>query len=189
MSSETSLNDRLSGRCEPDDGASGELMQRMLLATDGTVTTLLEVYAGEPIEAVELGQSRRPALSQDAEMLAMGEGADLLDRRVLLCGVRSGSRFVYGESLIVPERLEADILERLESTTEPIGKLLRTRRLETFREVITVGKQRAGPLGALFGSTEDAVLLFRTYRIIIGGSPAVLITEKVPANDEGGLSL
>ncbi len=160
---------------------SRELLHRILLATDGTVTTILEAYAGEPIEAVRLAQSLRPARPQEAELLDVGTASPVLDRHVLLRGVRSGTTFLYGESVLVPERLDPSIVDRLGSTNEPIGQLLRTSRLETFREVLAVGEQPAGSHGTYFDSGEDALLLFRTYRVILRGQPILLITEKVPA--------
>ncbi|MPZ65289.1 MAG: DUF98 domain-containing protein [Pseudonocardiaceae bacterium] len=163
---------------------SQELLHRILLATDGTVTTILEAYAGESIEAIRLTQSIQPARPEDAELLAVDAGSPMISRQVLLRGVYSGMVFLHGESLIVPERLSPSIIERLGSTNQPVGVLLRTSRVETFREVLAVGEQRAGSYGAYFGSDEDAVLLFRTYRVFSRGQPVVLITENVLAGAE-----
>lgn len=163
---------------------SRELLHRILLATDGTVTTILEAYAGEPIEAVRLAQSRRPTAPHQAELLDVSAGSPVLDRHVLLRGACSETTFLYGESLIVPERMDAGIVDRLTSTNEPIGALLREHRLETFREVLTVGSEPAGTYGPHFGSDEDAVLLFRTYRVLARAQPIALITEKVLADAE-----
>lgn len=163
---------------------SRELLHRILLATDGTVTTILEVYAGESIETTRLAHSLQPVLPHSAELLDIDVGRPVLNRHVLLRGVSSGTTFLYGESLIVPERLDPSIIDRLGSANEPIGQLLRACRLETFREVLAVGEQPAGSCGAYFGSGHDAVLLFRTYRIILRGRPVVLITERVPAGSE-----
>lgn len=163
---------------------SRQLLHRILLTTDGTVTTILEAYAGEPIEAVRLAQSRQPAGPQDAELLAVTADSPVLHRRVLLCGARSGTAFVHGESLIVPERLDPGILGRLESTSEPIGALLRASRLETFREILAAGEQPAGASASDFGCDEDAVLLYRTYRVVRRGQPLALITERVLADGE-----
>lgn len=163
---------------------SRQLLHRILLATDGTVTTILEAYAAEPIEAVRLSQSLQPARPQDAELLDVDSSSPVLERHVLLRGVCSGTIFIYGESLIVPERLDPSIIDCLGSTNEPIGRLLRAYRLETFREVVAVGKRRAGSTGVYFGSGEDALLLSRTYRVVVQGQPVMLITEKVLADSE-----
>lgn len=165
---------------------SRRLLHRILLATDGTVTTILEAYANEPIEARRLAQRRRPAGQQEAGMLDVSPGCLVLDRRVLLYGARSGSPFLCGESLIVPDRLDPDLVGRLESTSQPIGALLRASRLETFREVLVADAHPAGSYARNFGCDEDAVLLYRTYRILLQARPIALITEKVLAADEAG---
>lgn len=168
----------------PGGAGSRNLLHRILLRTDGTVTTILEAYAGEPIMATRLGQSIQPARPHDAEPLGVAAGSPLIDRRVLLRGAHSGVTFLHGESLIVADRVSPELVERLESTDEPIGLLLRASRLETFREVLAVGEQRAGSYAAYFGSDEDAVLLFRTYRVLSHGQPVVLITENLLAGAE-----
>ncbi len=168
--------------------SSRQLLHRILLATDGTVTTILEAYADEPIEARRLAQRRRPAGQQDAEPLAVDPGCSVLDRHVLLCGARSGTTFLYGESLIVPDRLDPGIIDRLESTSQPIGALLRASRLETFREILAAGDHPAGSYARHFGTDEDAVLLYRTYRVLLRGQPIALVTEKLVAGgDEGDI--
>lgn len=183
MAWKVSPSDRLS-LCVQGTAGSRELLHRILLATDGTVTMILEAYAGEPIEAVSLAQSRQPATPQQAELLDVSAGSQVLDRHVLLRGARSATTFLYGEALIVPERMDPEILDRLTSTSEPIGTLLREHRLETFREVLMVGKQTAGSCAVHFGSGADAVLLFRTYRILTRAQPIALITERVLAGAE-----
>lgn len=168
----------------PGTAGSRELLHRILLTTDGTVTTILEAYAGEPIEAVRLAQSHRPAAPHQAELLTVSADWPLLDRHVLLRGAFSETTFLYGESLIVSERIDAGIVDRLTSTNEPIGALLREYRLETFREVLTVGSEPAGTHGVHFGADEHGLLLFRTYRVLSRAQPIALITEKVLAGAE-----
>lgn len=181
---ETSPSDRAPAATWSGTAGSRRLMHQILFATDGTVTTILEAYAGEPVEAVRLAQSLQPARPQDAELLALPEGSPVLDRHVLPCGVRGGMPFLCGESLIVVERLDPCIVDRLESTNEPIGQLLRACRLETFREVLAVGEQPAGSYGAYFGVHQDVRLLSRTYRVVSQGQPIMLITERVLACGE-----
>lgn len=171
----------VAGRRPAWSGTAGsrELLHRILLATDGTVTLILEAFANERIEAVRLAQSLQPAGVEPAELLAVEPGSSVLDRHVLLRGADSGATFLYGESLIVASRLDRNLLDDLDCTHKPIGHLLRASRLETFREVLAVGEQAAGPYGTYFDCGGEAVLLFRTYRIILRGQPIALITERV----------
>lgn len=88
---------------------------RILLTTDGTVTTLLEACTGEPImtrttrETGPAPLDRLPGVADgwwrqaDARPLAAAEA--LIARRVILRGARSGLAYVLAESPIAPERL------------------------------------------------------------------------------------
>jgi chorismate-pyruvate lyase len=157
------------------------LFQRILLATDGTVTHLLEVYAEEPIEAVKLAQDLDTSRETDAG-LEVSPGARLLRRRVLLRGHRSRRNLLYAEAVVVPERVPLEVLNGLLRTDQPIGSLLADARTETFREVLLVDREPAGACARHFGIDANAELLFRTYRILSRGQPVMLITEKFPAD-------
>lgn len=154
--------------------------QRVLLGTDGTVTRILEAYAEEPIDAVKLSQVLDTAGAGDTP-LALPVGAEVLRRRVLLEGRDSGRHLLYAEAVVVPARVGLDVLDRLLNTDEPIGKLLSAARLETFREVLQLGREPAAACAHHFGVGPDAELLVRTYRIVARGEPIMLITEKFPA--------
>lgn len=161
--------------------------QRILLGTDGTVTHILEAYADEPIEAVKLFQDLDTASAADAD-LRLDKETKVLRRRVVLRGRRSGQNLLYAEAVIVPERLHLDVFNGLLLTNEPIGTLLAENRIESFREILVVDREPAGPCGAVFGIEATADLVFRTYRITAGGLPIMLITEKFPAKSFLGLS-
>jgi chorismate-pyruvate lyase len=154
--------------------------QRMLLATDGTVTHILEAYAGEPIEVVKLLQEFDTCTKADAP-LELGEHEEkVLRRQVVLRSSRSRQNLLYAEAVVVPGRVDAGFLDGLVGTDDPIGLLLERTRIETFREILRVFREPAGPVGAVFGIDAGAELVARTYRILSGGLPILLITEKFP---------
>lgn len=161
--------------------------QRILLGTDGTVTHILEAYADEPIEAVKLFQELDAANAGDAQ-LELGEHEKVLRRRVVLRGRRSGQSLLYAEAVVVPHRVHLDVLNALLTTEKPIGRVLAENRTETFREILFVDREPAGPFGPLFGVDASAELIFRTYRIVAGRRPIMLITEKFPADRFLGLT-
>jgi chorismate-pyruvate lyase len=154
--------------------------QRMLLSTDGTVTRLLETYAGEPIEVVKLRQELDVAGPGD-EPLCLAAGDSVLRRHVVLRGRRSRQNLLYAEAVVVPVRVDRGFLDALLATDVPIGALLAEHRMETFRENLVVARERAGRRGAHFGVDAGAELIYRTYRIVARGVPVILITEKFPA--------
>lgn len=155
--------------------------QRVLVGTDGTVTHILEAFAGEAMEVVKLVQAFDTTSDTDAELLAAA-GDGVLRRRVILRGRRSGVTFLYADAVVAVDRLPPAVLEGLLDTDKPLGILLAEARAETFREILRVERVPAGSAAAHFGSDPDAELICRTYRIIAGGRPVILITERFPAD-------
>ncbi len=154
-------------------------LQRLLLTTDATVTRLLAGLFGESVRTDGLGQSCRQASPADAELELAGHET-LLCRQTLLQGSDTGRNYLYAEACVVLDRLASGLREDLLNTSEPIGALLRAHRTETFREVLRLGRRPAGALGPRLDMDSGADLVFRTYRIMSGGSPIMLLTEYVP---------
>lgn len=146
---------------------------RTLLVTDGTVTKHLEAFFWEQVEVENLGQSET-TLERDVPWLEMHAGDAVLHRRVRLHGAESGRVYAHAESLIrlasLPDKLRVDLLQGRIG----IGELLREKGLETYREILDVGK---GDIGQ--GGDER---VYRTYRIVINHHPAILITEEFPCD-------
>ena len=150
---------------------------RVLLVTDGTVTKFLEAYLWEPI-SVEKCLQEETLLKHDVPLLGVKKGESLILRRILLRGVRTGRVYTFAESLIRIRFLEEDIQKDLLEGRLGIGELLRDRRLETYREILEFGKEKAGEeLALYFKIKSDDPIYYRRYRITIKGSPVILITE------------
>jgi len=168
------------------DSMSFTRFQRMLLGTDGTVTHILEAYAGEEIEVVKLLQEYDTVNDAD---LALGLAPDdkVLRRHVILRGRNSGRHLLYAEAVVVVGRVDAAVLDGLLHTEKPIGVLLAERRTETFREILRVAREPAGEVGAHFGLDAGAGVISRTYAIVKDRVPLMLITEKFPSDSFRGL--
>lgn len=163
----------------PADEPSFTRFQRMLLGTDGTVTHLLEAYAGEPVEVVKLLQEFDVAGAKDAE-LDLPANANVLRRRVLLRGANTGRNLLYAEAVVALARVGPELLDGLVTTDKPIGVLLAEHRAETFREILWAACEPAGPTAAHFDIEPSAAVASRSYRIVRGRQPVILITEKFP---------
>lgn len=151
---------------------------RVLLVTDGTVTKFLEAYLWEPI-LVERCLQEETFLKQDEPLLGVQKGESAILRRILLRGVRTGQVYTFAESLIRIQLLEPSIQKDLLAGRLGIGELLRDHRLETYREILEFGKEKAGVEWALyFKIKSDDPIYYRRYRITIKGSPVILITER-----------
>ena len=153
--------------------AAAELLNALQRAK-GTVTEFLEHLAGEPIDADILSQNTGTAGNDN--LLQLESEAELVRRFVLLTGRMSGRRFVYAESAIAVERLPVSARRSLESSRDPIGRVLSKHHLEVRREPLP------GPVVAT-GKTPriiellDRAALSRRYRITLGSGPAIVVSE------------
>lgn len=153
-----------------------DALQRILLTTDGTVVQILEAFFREPICLASHVQFVAAISPTDVDLQPTGDET-ALRRKVLLQGARTGRDYVYADTTIVLDRLEPPLRNDLLSTSEPIGRLLRAHRTETFREMLHMGRRRAESLSTEFSVDADDELLFRTYRILTAGRPIMLVAE------------
>jgi chorismate-pyruvate lyase len=162
--------------CTMSDAHDLSLFQKILLATDGTVTDLIALYAGEPIRVKKLvqtiGDERAPA-----ELQCSGP-TRLLSRRILLAGATK--TYLYAESQFVLDRLSKSIQEQMLTTDRPIGLLWKEERMETFREVVGQEVEPCAAIAQYFDLPTSALFVSRTYLIHHEGRPLGRITEKWP---------
>ena len=155
------------------------LLQRILLISDGTLTDAIEAAYLEPIQLVKLGIQSAPARSA-VESLDLKSGEWLMQRDILLRGATSGNNYVYARTLIALDKLDPNLRRDLIESDNPIGRLWVQYKLETRKEILKIWRLPAGRLGRYFGHAASAGLLARTYRVISGGEPVMLITEYFP---------
>lgn len=155
-------------------------LQRTLLTTDGTVVQLLEAWFDDPIGLAGHQQFTTPVGSTDGDLLP-GGSEEILRRRVLLRGQRTGRNYIYADTAIVLDRLGPKLREDLLQTSTPIGRLLQLHRVETLREVLRVGRRPAAALAGEFGIDSADELVFRVYRIVANARPIMLVSEHFPA--------
>ena len=151
------------------------LFQKALLATDGTVTDLVALYAGEPIRVQKLDQSIR---EETSDVLDCPAATPLLHRSILLCG--AVTNFLHAESVFVLERLTASMRQQMLETDRPIGLVWKEERLETFREI---REQRVAPCASIahyFGTATTTPFVSRTYVVHHARQPLGVITERWP---------
>lgn len=150
---------------------------RILIATNGTLTRILNVVADEQIVVEILNQQILNGGPKPAEVAEFA-GSRVLRRNILLKGRKSGNPFVAAESLIAIDLLPARITAGLTGTDDPIGEVMNASTLETFKEEAKVW------VGELPGWLEldgydnpRARIVARRYRVIAGGQPVFVITE------------
>jgi chorismate-pyruvate lyase len=153
-------------------------LHRVLLVTDGTLTETLEAIFLEPIELARLGQRNVPANASHA-LLEVESGETIVERQIMLRGSRSGTNYVYAESLIAADRLTPAFRRGLVESDVPLGRLWIDQKLETFKEFLEMRSSTGENLPADFVCGRSS-LLVRTYRVHSGGRPVFVITEHFP---------
>jgi chorismate-pyruvate lyase len=143
--------------------------------TSGSVTDFLEQLVGEGIVA-HAWHHEIIGASASNELL-VEEGQPLLHRAATLRGCISGCSYVYAESVIVTSRLPAGFSHRLESTSDPIGRILDEVGIAVSREdlVHPDGPMVSRPWNV--NATVGDYLLARSYRIDSEQTPVMIIAE------------
>lgn len=155
------------------------LIQRIMLATDGTLTDTVEAIFNEPIGLNKLSVSIT-ATQAPIHALSLQAGEQIMERKVLIFGETTGRTYVYAESVLAVSRLPEAFHSALLTSNEPLGRLWLRHKLETWKELLSVnvGSLHSGDF--FFSPNDSSDLLTRTYRLLSGGQPLMLITEYFP---------
>lgn len=154
------------------------MQQQILLNTDGTVTDLIALLAGESIHITKVEQGL--IVDRGPAALELSEERNLLKRTVLLSGQQK--HYLYAESYFVLEQMPPAMQVQLLETDIPIGLLWKQARLEMYREVIEQKVESCPELVTHFRGMEGETFLSRSYVVHHGGRPLGLITEKFPGS-------
>jgi chorismate-pyruvate lyase len=153
--------------------------QRALLVIDGTVTKFIEAHQMEPVDVTRLSQRSSVLPSEDSRLEAAA-GESVIVREVLLTGRYSRTVYAYAISLLVPGRLPEQLAGEVQIDGASLGRILLGHRLETRREVLWFGREQLDDLPEAVRQHTGDEFVSRTYRIIAGGLPVLLISEKFP---------
>ncbi|MBW8192231.1 hypothetical protein K0504_14435 [Neiella marina] len=140
---------------------------KVLISTDGTVSTMLEAWFAEAIIA-KVDQTTAPVSNHDLLMLDAAPGDEVICRSTQIVGKSSDTTYLRATAVILSERVPMQTIECIERHEAGIGKALRQARSETLREVLD------------WGIDEAQQEVWRCYRIVMAGRPAMLITERFP---------
>lgn len=155
--------------------------QRALLTIDGTVTKFIEAFTMEPVDVTLLSQDVRNLLV-DHEWLEAPAGSSVVAREVVLAGRYRGNVYSYAPSLLMVDRLPEAVQAELTSNPGGLGKILLASRVESRREILWYGRERLEETPPGVPGLRPGEFISRTYRIISGGQPIMLINEKFPTD-------
>ena len=155
-----------------------ELPDRLkaLLATDGSVTALLEAFTGGPVQLVGMRQGPQDAGVRDAYLLRILSGERLNRREVFLVDQR-GRKLEYAVSLTPLSRLSPQSRDDVLHTDLPIGKILASHGLESRREILNAGFTLDEDVLSLLGVREGVAVPWREYLIIHHAHPLMKVIE------------
>ncbi|MEY6431451.1 chorismate pyruvate-lyase family protein [Thioalkalicoccus limnaeus] len=154
---------------------------RALLVTDGTVTKILEAYFWEPVN-VSTQRQEFVTAEQPIPWVSVAPGDRVLVREAHLRGADRGTLYATAFSIIRTELIPDTFRQRLIDREIGIGVLIRDSGLESYREVIEVDVTTVTDEDIDHEELGTGDLLARTYRIIIGREPVILITEGFPVS-------
>ncbi|HPJ30459.1 MAG TPA: beta-ribofuranosylaminobenzene 5'-phosphate synthase [Methanothrix sp.] len=159
-------------------------VQKMLLGTDGSVTTLLEVVTGNPVEIETLVQKVVGADEKTARELEIAPGEEVNYRVVKLKSSVSKETLIHASSFAPLKRLEDRFRSDLMRADVPIGTILKKHRIESRRDLLRVrAAKEAGEMKGIFNLFSNEPMLSRDYKIIRHGTPLMAITETFPFNN------
>jgi chorismate-pyruvate lyase len=153
---------------------------RAVVATDGTVTRLLEAYFWKPLYV--------RVIRQDfivADPFGTGVEEEIVSREVSI-GFPGGRVLLWASSFILLRSLEPSLVQALreESVEERvgIGALLRRGHVETYREHCSLEIKTAGELATKLEVEPDEPVVERVYRVHRHHEPFIELTETFPVD-------
>lgn len=155
-------------------GSVAALLQETLLRTDGTVTELLELFTDE---AIGIEKVTAAEFTAECHRAKCDLESDLVVRDVILTGQTTGEPYIFAHSHLFAEALPRAVFHRLSETSDPIGKVLKEYRVETFRQIDERGRRRMPPIAELLGKAKTDQMVWRRYSVIVGGLVIMEITE------------
>lgn len=157
---------------------------RCLLFTDGTVTRALEAQTLSRVSVEVVGQHPSRADAEIARQLEAPEGAETLTRRVVISAGTRAAPTIWAESHLMPARLPPDFLAVLEGAPDGIGESLQRVQLESWRDMLWFGLDSLPSWSGVTANSLPAIT--RSYRVVTGRLPALLITETFAVEERDG---
>ena len=159
------------------------LLEKILLTTDGSVTSLLEVATGSEIQVCTISQEVVSPDSARQQELGIDAGELINHRVVVLKNARTGEPLIYAISDTPLGRLLPAFRQDMMRADIPIGKILRSHRIEARREITGIDVVHADePISRIFAIPQNTPCLRRRYRIIHGEKLFIEIQEIFPGH-------
>ena len=157
------------------------LLEKILLTTDGSVTSLLEVATGSDVRVCTISQEILSPDSACQQELEIGADELINHRIVTLKNAHTGEPLIYAVSDTPLGRLLPSFRQDMMRADIPIGKILRSHQIEARREITAIEVIVADDqISAVFAIPLHTPCLQRRYRIIHDEKPFMAIREVLP---------
>ena len=104
-------------------------------------------------------------------------GHPVIFRTAALRGRVTGRSYLYAETVLVPSRLSANVLQRLELSSDPIGRILEKEEITVTRTSLGGPEPHCPPVSPEMATEVGESLLARSYRVDAEATPLMTITE------------
>ncbi|HET8759668.1 MAG TPA: chorismate lyase [Nitrospiria bacterium] len=148
---------------------------RLLLASDGSMTTALEALRLGRIGVEVLRQGEEPIDDDTARRLGVAARQTAVSRHAWL--THAGERLLYAVSVLPLESLDPDIAAEVRRGIEPLGRLFDTANRAVLRDGLRIGRLHDPDLAAAFNVAPSETLWCRTYRLSVERTLTASIVE------------
>lgn len=138
---------------------------RVLLTSDGSMTTLLEALRGGRIDLDVVRQGEEPIDDDTARRLGVPAHDPAITRHVWL--THDGRRLVYAVSVLPVASLSPSLAEGIRRGVEPLGRLLDACGRPAVRDGLRIGRIHNTGLADALGAPSSAPLWCRRYRLAV----------------------
>jgi len=149
---------------------------RILLISDGTITSILEAWFNEPI-VIQCQQQMKITTTDELSQINVRKGDEILQRQVNLVGKDTGQSYLVASSYIRLNAFQGEIISDFLQGQTGIGSLLEKHRIERYREILNICLDDA-PVDT--ASRVTTKIMSRSYRIFVQNNPCIVVTEKFP---------
>jgi chorismate-pyruvate lyase len=159
------------------DAESAEIspVLRLLLTSDGSMTTALETLRLGRIGVEVLRQGEEPIDNETARRLGVSALQTAVSRHAWL--THAGERLLYAVSVLPLASLSPDIAAEVRRGIEPLGRLFDTANRAVLRDGLLIGRLHDPDLAIAFGAEPSETLWCRTYRLAVERTLTASIVE------------
>ncbi|MFQ6051237.1 MAG: chorismate lyase [Candidatus Hydrothermarchaeota archaeon] len=162
-------------KVERDLGRKLTPVERIILTTDGSITTILESLSGEKVNVRTVLQRVIKSDKEISNSLSIREGSDVNERIVIL---ESKYPLVYAKSYTPLSILEPWFMDNIMKEDIPIGRIIRKLKMEIRRDLERIFMTNANRnISKLLETQENERLISRSYLIFYKKKKLLHITE------------